>query len=147
LSAFARPYCPPHGGLFVGRPLAQIALGLAITPSLLGQLKQLAFAAPRSNAPGGFSFSRSTMITSNTKTSAVVVTAPRPLTKEQRETVRVEVASNLPANVGVIVLDPGFAIAPVGDATILAELQALRADLAAQHEERTIARRPLCASE
>lgn len=66
------------------------------------------------------------MITSNTKTSAVVVTAPRPLTKEQRETIRVEVGSNLPADVGVIVLDPGFAIAPVGVAPILLELRKIR---------------------
>jgi tagatose-1,6-bisphosphate aldolase len=87
------------------------------------------------------------MITSNTKISAVVVTAPRTLTKEQRENVRVEVAASLPATVGVIVLDPGFAVTHIGDASILAELHALRADLAAQHEERTIAARPFYTSE
>jgi hypothetical protein len=77
------------------------------------------------------------MITSNSKTSTVVVTAPRPLTKEQRETVRVEVASNLPANVGVIVLDPGFAVAPIGDVAgmLLNELRALRSDLDERHAE------------
>lgn len=92
------------------------------------------------------------MITSNAKTSAVVVNAPRPLTKEQREAIRAECASNLPADVGVIVLDPGFVIAAVGDAglagdlvvgeaqqdetqhLILAELQRLRADIAQQVE-------------
>lgn len=88
------------------------------------------------------------MITSNTKTSAVVVTAPRPLTKEQREAVRAECASNLPASVGVIVLDPGFTATPISDASILvAELRALRVDLATRHEERIIAARPLYASE
>ena len=63
------------------------------------------------------------MITSNTKTSAVVVTAPRALTKEQREIIRAECASNLPADVGVIVLDPGFAVTAIGASPIHAELQ------------------------
>jgi hypothetical protein len=103
----------------------------------LSPSSSLDFAAPRIHAPGGFSFYRFAMITLNSKTCAVVVTAPRPLTKEQREAVRADCANHLPVDVAVIVLDPGFTVTPIGDAsaTLLDEVRALRADLTERHAE------------
>lgn len=87
------------------------------------------------------------------KTSALILTAPRILTNEQRTQIAEAMGANLPSDVGVIVLDPGFTVLPVSgtpvtigelvtgelaqdetQAQILTELKGLRADLAAQHE-------------
>jgi hypothetical protein len=89
----------------------------------------------------------------------IVVSTPRDLTKEQRGAVRVEVQSQLPEHAIALVLDGGFAVDAIpvavrGDAgpdldfiagelardltpaLILAELKALRAEVARAHERR-----------
>jgi hypothetical protein len=85
------------------------------------------------------------------KNTVVVVTAPRPVTKEQRTAIKAGVRAEFPPGAVVIVLDPGMTIdvipsagagkmaacEPLGDETprqILAELQALRAELTAERE-------------
>lgn len=86
------------------------------------------------------------------KTSTVILTAPRVLTPEQRAYIIDGMKKQLPADVGVVVLDGSFTATVVGDAPvvtdlvagelqqdetpaqILAELKGLRLDLTQQRE-------------
>jgi hypothetical protein len=93
------------------------------------------------------------VIETSAKASTLLVTAPRALTDDQRQNIRNAIAGQLPADVGVIVLDGSFTFSLIGEACselglavrdlvpgellqdqapslILAELRGLRAELA-----------------
>jgi hypothetical protein len=90
------------------------------------------------------------------QTLVIVVTLPRPVTKELRAAVRDELQANLPSYVLVVILDAGmtadaFPMSQRQNATslielaqddtqakILTELKALRAELSAQHERMNV---------
>ena len=69
------------------------------------------------------------MATMKSKTSALVVTAPRALTSEQVDQVRAEIARQLPAGTTVVVVPTGFTVHPLSLAPSSVELQHDQADL------------------
>ena len=66
-------------------------------------------------------------------TSALIVTAPHPLTSEQVDHVRAEIARQLPAETTVVVVPSGFAVHPLSLAPSSVSLQPEQADLAYQN--------------
>lgn len=52
------------------------------------------------------------------KTSAVIVMAPRLLSREDREAIVAELKRELPPDVGVIALQDGFKVSIVGDGPV-----------------------------
>lgn len=69
------------------------------------------------------------MATMKSSTSALIVTAPRPLTSEQVDEVRAGIARQLPADTAVVVVPPGFTVHPLSLAPSSIELQHDQADL------------------
>lgn len=66
-------------------------------------------------------------------TSALIVTAPRPLTSEQVDLVRAEIARQIPIGTTVIVVPTGFTVQPLSLAPSSVELKPEQADLAYQN--------------
>lgn len=66
-------------------------------------------------------------------TAALIVTAPRPLTSEQVDLVRAEIARQLPVDTTVVVVPTGFTVHPLALAPSSVELQPEQADLIYQH--------------
>ena len=62
------------------------------------------------------------MTNPNTKTSALVVIAPRILNDKQRALIAASMRSDLPPDVGVIVLDKDFTVLPVASAGLAVDL-------------------------
>lgn len=73
------------------------------------------------------------MATMKSSMSALIVTAPRPLTSEQVDQVRAEIARQLPADTAVVVVPTGFTVHPLSLAPSSVELQHDQADLLYQH--------------
>lgn len=69
------------------------------------------------------------MATMKSSTSALIVTAPSPLTSEQVDHVRAEIARQLPADTTVVVVPTGFTVHPISLAPSSVELQPDHADL------------------
>jgi len=72
------------------------------------------------------------MSTMKSSTCALIVTAPRPLTSEQVDWVRAEIARQLPADTTVVVVPSGFTVHPLALAPSSVELQPDQADLVYQ---------------
>lgn len=58
------------------------------------------------------------MTNATTKASTLIVTAPHRLTKEQREQIIASIKPNIPADVGVLLLEGGITAQVVGRATL-----------------------------
>jgi hypothetical protein len=66
----------------------------------------------------GPSVSRCAMAEAKSKTSAVIVLAPRLLSKEERAAIVDELRRELPQDVGIIALQDGFKVTVVGDGPV-----------------------------